>query len=141
MSKIENKILLTIYEDLTNISRPLEGNGLPIDTERYWAAWQEKNPDINIYRVSIQKNGEVTVMCLGILSVDNGTEGKYSNLNALPDWLREKLAVLMMLDPTPHFGGAEDRGVEEVGRRIDPNTFWVYYDGDNELASRITEWQ
>jgi hypothetical protein len=38
MSKIENKILLTIYEDLTNISRPLEGNGLPIDTERYWAA-------------------------------------------------------------------------------------------------------
>ena len=64
----------------------------------------------NVYRVSIQ-GGEnsIEVACIGMNCVDAKAEG-----------LEDKLAVLMLCDPTP-----PTVSVDGIGRRIDEHTFWV----------------
>jgi hypothetical protein len=83
---------------------------------------QQLPHDDNIYRVYICPNtNTIAVACIGMDSVDSGAEGDYHSVDALPLWMQEKIALLMMtaLDkPT--------KSVEGVGRRIDANTYWVY---------------
>jgi hypothetical protein len=55
------------------------------------------------------------------MEVDSTVEGEYDSVDALPLWMQEKVALLMMtsLDkPTSE--------VEGVGRRIDANVYWVF---------------
>ncbi len=83
---------------------------------------QQIPPDDKIYRVYICPNTDtIAVACIGMDSVDSEAEGDYHSVDALPLWMQEKIALLMMtgLDkPT--------KSVEGVGRRIDANTYWVY---------------
>ena len=79
-------------------------------------------PDTNIYRVSIdnttsQGEGE----CIGMDSVDSEAEGIYSSVDEVPEWAQERVAVLMLCDPTP-----PTQDVNGVGRRIDRDIYWVY---------------
>lgn len=54
------------------------------------------------YLIRIQKyNKSVFVVALGINRVDAEVEGCYSSTEALPEWMQEKLALLMMLHCTP----------------------------------------
>ena len=75
----------------------------------------------NVYRVSTQGNeNSVEVVCIGMNCVDATAEGLYDSGKPLPKWLEDKLAVLLLCDPTP-----PTVWVEGIGRRIDEHTFWV----------------
>jgi hypothetical protein len=77
--------------------------------------------DDNVYRVYVSpRTNTVEVLAIGI-EVDSTIEGEYDSVDALPLWMQEKVALLMMtsLDkPTST--------VEGVGRRIDANVYWVF---------------
>jgi hypothetical protein len=62
-------------------------------------------------------------MCFDLGSIDASGTGLYSNINETPSWIQERIAVLMMTDPTP-----PTEEVDDVGRRIDKSTYWVYQD-------------
>ena len=77
--------------------------------------------DDNVYRVYVSpRTNTVRVLAIGI-EVDSTIEGEYDSVDALPLWMQEKIALLMMtsLDkPTST--------VEGVGRRIDANVYWIF---------------
>ena len=75
--------------------------------------------DDNIYRVSVCPDG-VDVVCFG-MGVDTIHDGHYINVDVLPKWVQERLAVLMMMTHTP-----PTEEVEGVGRRISRDVYWVY---------------
>lgn len=72
-----------------------------------------------VYRVCIEPNN-VSVLLLGISPVDDSIEGEYADAHALPKWVQERIAVLMMLSPEP-----PTEEVDGVGRRISETVFWV----------------
>ena len=50
-----------------------------------------KSSDDNVYRVFINKDrNSVEVICIGMERVDNKIEGTYSDVDELPDWMRER---------------------------------------------------
>ena len=74
-----------------------------------------------LYRVSIDPDtNTVQVSCIGIDRVDSELEGTYLTVEDLPQWVQERIALLMMVDPKP-----PTPEVEGVGQRIDRYTFWV----------------
>ena len=75
--------------------------------------------DDSIYRVSVCPDG-VDVVCFG-MGVDTIHDGHYINVDVLPKWVQERLAVLMMMNYTP-----PTVEVESVGRRISRDVYWVY---------------
>lgn len=87
-----------------------------------WIAMVKGNPvlDDNIYRIRLMVDG-IEVICFGLESVDSKLRGHYDGVDDLPDWVKERLAVLMVLDSTPPTGE-----LEGVGRRISEKVFWVY---------------
>jgi hypothetical protein len=76
--------------------------------------------DDSIYRVSIFPDG-VDVVCLGLESVDSCLEGHYDRIDDLPNWVKERLAVLNMIPVVP-----PTQEVEGVGRRISGHVYWVF---------------
>lgn len=81
------------------------------------------NEDGPVYRVLIEENKKnfIEVQCIGMYCVDNKVAGSYSALEDLPQWMQEKVALLMMTSSTP-----PTKAVEGVGRRMNAYTFWVY---------------
>ena len=79
-------------------------------------------PDAETFRVTLYQDGAVDVMCFALPDIDDIREGRYDGVDALPNWVQERLAILMMIDyrikPTPH--------IADVGRRISAGVFWVY---------------
>lgn len=79
-------------------------------------------PDTETFRVTLHQDGAVDVMCFALPDVDDIREGRYDSVDALPNWVQERLAILMMIDyrikPTPH--------IADVGRRISAGVYWVY---------------
>lgn len=76
--------------------------------------------DDSIYRVSVFPDG-VDVVCLGLESVDSCLEGHYDQIDDLPNWVKERLAILNMIPPT-----TPTQEVEGVGRRISGHVYWVF---------------
>lgn len=85
--------------------------------------------DDTTYRVSIFPDG-VDVICFGIESVDSDLEGHYDSIDLLPNWVKERLAVLNMIPPTP-----PTNTVDGVGRRISAHVYWVYAPGTSEAST------
>jgi len=90
--------------------------------------------DYTLYQVKIDADTKrVHVACLGIYCVDNELEEWYDCVNDLPKWVQEKLAVLMMLEPTglkkPMLNRGEDGVLQvnkpELGYRINDNEFYI----------------
>jgi len=79
--------------------------------------------DSDIYRIHIRDTGEDrnSVICVGMERVDACLEGAYDNLQELPQWVQERIAVLSMLNAKP-----PTQNIEGVGRRINESTYWVY---------------
>ena len=77
--------------------------------------------DDNAYRIDVQSNGRVEVLCFGIESIDTELEGYYDSLQDLPKWVQERIALLSMLKHEP-----PTEEVEGIGRRISVSTYWVY---------------
>ena len=78
----------------------------------------------SILRVEINlKTNFVSVDCFEEVNcVDKTILGYYGSPDDLPDWVQNKLAVLMTVDSTP-----PTQPVEGVGQRISRNVFWVYW--------------
>lgn len=73
------------------------------------------------YRLSINKEGGVEVVCFDLENIDSELEGYYDEVSNLPTWVQERIAVLSVCNaepPTPI--------VEGIGRRISESIFWVY---------------
>lgn len=79
-------------------------------------------PDSETFRISLFADGSADVMCFALPDIDDIREGHYDSTDDLPNWVQERLAILMMTDhrvkPTPH--------IANVGRRISAGVFWVY---------------
>ena len=75
----------------------------------------------NVYRVQLKSRKEIHVIKLGI-GVDEDVEGIYSSIDALPNWVTERLAVLMVIDAKQK----PTHDIEGVGRRISETVFWVF---------------
>lgn len=65
-------------------------------------------------------DGSVTIIDFSLEMLDNDISGWYSEVDLLPDWVRDRLALLMMVDPTP-----PTKYVDGVGRRISETVFWI----------------
>lgn len=85
--------------------------------------------DDTTYRVQIKQSG-VDVFCFGLESIDAKCEGVYTAVESLPQWLQERLAVLMVASSTP-----PTADIPEVGRRISERVFWVYAPKPDSEAS------
>lgn len=90
-------------------------------TKRTAAPLLARMKDDNAYRISLQHNGRVEILCFGIESIDTELEGYYDSLQDLPKWVQERIALLSMLKHEP-----PTEEVEGVGRRINVSTYWVY---------------
>lgn len=119
---------LTVRKILTKVINPEDREGavyavIQRDTFQARINWGETEMNIHddrIYRVGIFP-GEIDVLCLGLTPSEHIVEGQYSNADELPLWMKERLAVLMMMSletPTVELVG--------VGRRISSNVYWVY---------------
>lgn len=76
--------------------------------------------DDNVYRIGIYPDG-VDVACFGLERIDSCLEGYYDRLDDLPDWVKERIAVLSMMPSKP-----PTNEVAGIGRRISVNVYWVY---------------
>jgi len=75
-----------------------------------------------MYRVMVDDGKNcIRVQCIGMYCLDSDIEGLYSGLEELPQWMQEKVALLMMTSTDP-----PTVPVEGIGKRISENTFWVY---------------
>lgn len=75
-----------------------------------------------MYRVMVDDGKNcVRVQCIGMYCLDSDVEDTYSGLEKLPQWMQEKVALLMM---TPLDKPTSE--VEAVGRRIDDNVYWIF---------------
>lgn len=74
------------------------------------------------YRVEFDDKGRAHVESLNYaLDINPITEGVYESIEALPQWVQDKLHVLSTFSskpPTIDVGG--------LGRRIEEHIFWVY---------------
>jgi hypothetical protein len=77
------------------------------------------------YRLRIEKSGRVSILVWGLADND---EMEYHHADKLPTWMKLKLAVLMLLDPSNI-----NEEVKGVGMRISERVFWLYpSDGDDD---------
>lgn len=76
--------------------------------------------DQPMYRVRVDPD-RVSVMHFDITELDVQLDKYYNHVDDLPNWVKERLAVLMMTSPNP-----PTETVEGVGRRIRENVFWVF---------------
>lgn len=77
------------------------------DTDAFW-------------RIEELSNGEVQSMYIGLGPIDSERIVMYNTTSDLPEWAKDRIAVLRMLpcDPT-------NSVVFGVGRRISEHIFWV----------------
>lgn len=104
----------------------LKRRAMLADTAHLHAKCDEWWPQYSLdttYRVSIcDTTKRVEVICFGIGSLANGVTGTYTSEQELPDWMRQKLAVLRILSLPPP---VED--IPDVGRRLQEGVFWIYH--------------
>lgn len=118
-------ITFTLAKDL-NAVVSLSRN-VPASVDNAWRMLarmiaEDKVSDNDIYRICIPYGTRVAeVMCIGLDSVDNELEGVYDDVDELPRWMQESIAVLSMLPIDK-----PNQQVAGVGRRIAENIYWAY---------------
>ena len=81
-----------------------------------------------VYRIRINNNASIDTDCYDLIdSYCPKLKNHYEKVEDLPQWVQEKLAVLMVIDPA-QLGGREVTG---IGRRINEIIFWVYDNGND----------
>lgn len=114
---------LSIWYDLVVHAPAKEGSSSMVSTSEqdvlYMLEMIKKNP---VYRIKIEDDSTVQTECYDMLD-DFAPELKkfYLSLDELPKWVQDKLAVLMLFDPDKR-----NEELENIGRRINRNIFWVY---------------
>lgn len=84
----------------------------------------EKEP---IYRIRVNEDTSVDTDCYDLLeNFAPELKQRYDSVTSLPEWVQERLSVLMVLDPDKVTGE-----VTGIGRRINKRVFWVYKNGND----------
>ena len=81
-----------------------------------------------IWRVWIEPNGSVRVSYIGHCPIDTPRKAVYQTFESLPEWMKDRLAVLNMMPPNP-----TDSVVFGVGRRVDETTWWVVESAEERM--------
>lgn len=87
-----------------------------------------KLPADTLYNVYLDKDTKrIKVVCLGINCIDNALKDSYDSWDDLPKWMKDKIAVLMMLEVRGFMSTALDDEVKGIGMRGQgEDKFWVY---------------
>ena len=73
------------------------------------------------YRVDVNVlDGTVSVVCYGLWCLDNTDAGGYSGLDSLPEWVKDRVAVLMTVNRNEEITGVGQRVAENVFHVIKP---------------------
>ena len=69
-----------------------------------------------LYSVTISEHTKkVYVSCIGINCVDNELIDVYTSIDKLPTWVKDKIAILMLVDK-----------VEGIGYKVEDEKFYIY---------------
>ena len=69
-----------------------------------------------LYSVTVSKHTKkVYVSCIGINCVDNELKDVYTSIDKLPTWVKDKIAILMLVDK-----------VEGIGYKVEDEKFYIY---------------
>ena len=125
----EQELYISIFCDLsyTFMDRVKQRASAP---EEVIFAYIEKAKKEPIYRISLNSDGSVQTTCYEMLDAFSPElKSFYSSVDEMPKWVQDRIAVLMLLDPDKL-----NQEVENVGRRISDDIFWVFKgeaDGDD----------
>jgi hypothetical protein len=129
-AKREQRLYVNLFCDLAKCDyREPNGKKMVSAPEeeilQYLAMLQQKP----IYRITIHDDTTVTTDCYDLLeNFAPELNLSYDSVDDLPSWAQDKLAVLMLFDHTK-----QNAEVENVGRRINKNIFWVFKgEGDGD---------
>lgn len=73
-----------------------------------------------LWRIEKKPDEVYELMYLGHLPIDGPRVLQYSDYSKLPEWVKDRIAVLSMLKPHVY-----ESMVYGVGRRVDTDTYWV----------------
>jgi hypothetical protein len=128
----EKNLYIKVFYDLGFHANWKDANGKKMLSapEEVLMAYLEMMKTEPIYRIHINQDNTVETDCFEMLDAFNPELKKYyETLDDLPNWVQDKLAVLMLLDHTK-----VNEEVKGVGRRINENIYWVFngeLDGSN----------
>lgn len=120
-AKRERELYLAFFTDLSWVymDRAKQMMSAP---EEMLLMYVEKVKEEPIYRIFINDDGMVETSCYELLDAfDPELNNSYESVDELPNWVQDKLAVLMLLDHTK-----VNEEVKGVGRRINERTYWVF---------------
>jgi hypothetical protein len=86
-----------------------------------------------IWRVEVLSDGSVTMQYIGYCPIDTEKSLEYSSYEELPEWAKDRMAVLNMMPPYPN-----ESVVWGVGRRIDATTWWIIEQPEERLRGNDT---
>jgi hypothetical protein len=108
--------------DVGNEVRAIDAMNEQLKKQKDW--WNESGMPNRIYRVNCISTSSVVVYAWGFgtheVLADEG-ESRYSSVDELPEWMQQKLSLLMGIDtdkPTEELEG--------IGRRVSTRVYWVY---------------
>tara|TARA_R110000868_G_scaffold300692_1_gene561137 strand:+ start:1993 stop:2490 length:498 start_codon:yes stop_codon:yes gene_type:complete len=74
-----------------------------------------------VYRVALHPDrNDIEVVSIGMERVDTTPDTVYTHFSYLPQWMQDRLHVMIMLDDT-----APTEHIEGIGRRISKYVFWL----------------
>ena len=121
-AKRERELYLAFFSDLSWVymDRAKQMISAP---EEMLLMYIEMVKEVPIYRIGINEDNTVQTTCYEMLDAFNpALKNCYETLDDLPNWVQDKLAVLMLLDHTK-----VNEEVKGVGRRISKNVYWVFH--------------
>ena len=118
-AKRERSMYVDLFCDLARCNfKDANGNKELSAPEEMILMYVEKTKEEPIYRIFINEDGMVETSCYELLDAfDPELNNSYKSVDELPNWVQDKLAVLMLLD---HKKVNEE--VKGVGRRINERT-------------------
>ena len=127
----ERNLYIQLFYDLGFHGRwkDASGNKMLSAPEEVLIAYLEMMKTEPIYRIQINEDSTVETTCYEMLDAfDPELKKYYETLDDLPNWVQDKLAVLMLLDHTK-----VNEEVKGVGRRINENIYWVFNGESNAI--------
>jgi hypothetical protein len=130
-AKRERDMYVNLFCDLAKSNfKDVNGKREVSAPEHVILAYIEKLKEEPIYRLVLHDDGTVETTCYEMLDAfDPQLKKWYESIDELPKWVQDKIAVLMLLDHTK-----TNEEIENVGRRISKDVFWVFTgetNGDN----------
>lgn len=119
----ERNMYVNLFCDLSRCNyRDANGKKELSAPEHVILAYVEKLKKEPIYRIVLHDDGTVETTCYEMLDAfDPQLKKWYESIDELPKWVQDKIAVLMLLDHTK-----TNEEIENVGRRISKDVFWVF---------------